>query len=281
MSGFSPSWLALREPADHAARDSGLVADLSRALAGRDDVAILDLGCGTGSNLRGLAPHLGPDQTWRLVDHDPVLLAAARARLTDWADAAETAEDGVILTKMHSRIAVTFTALDLSAGLGADIVGAADLVTAAALFDLVSRDWLDELADSVASAGSVFYTSLSYDGTETWSPPHPADGAIHEAFLAHQAGDKGFGPAAGPKATADLAEAFARRRYTVSTALSPWHLGPRQSALIGELAKGKAVAAAEEGSVEHERVRDWATNRRLTKTRVVIGHVDLLAVPAR
>ncbi len=64
-----PDWLAVREPADHAARDAGLVAPLARALP--PHVRAVDLGCGTGSNLRALGPHLGPAQDWVLVDHDP------------------------------------------------------------------------------------------------------------------------------------------------------------------------------------------------------------------
>ena len=55
MSGFSADWLTLREPADHRARNPALVEALARHLGGRA-VRVTDLGCGTGSNLRALAP---------------------------------------------------------------------------------------------------------------------------------------------------------------------------------------------------------------------------------
>ncbi|MGD8498218.1 MAG: class I SAM-dependent methyltransferase, partial [Chromatiales bacterium] len=58
MSGFSPDWLALREPLDARARSAALV-DRLRAQAPRGPRRILDLGSGTGSNLRYLAPRLG------------------------------------------------------------------------------------------------------------------------------------------------------------------------------------------------------------------------------
>ena len=45
--GFSADWLALREPADHAARDGDLLAAAAQ-VAG---AVIVDLGCGTGSTL--------------------------------------------------------------------------------------------------------------------------------------------------------------------------------------------------------------------------------------
>src|SRR5690606_36909985 len=88
MSGFSPEWLALREPADMRARDPGLLAALAAHLAGRDAIEVVDLGCGAGSNIRTTAPALGPVQSWTLVDYDPVLLEAARAALMAWADEA-------------------------------------------------------------------------------------------------------------------------------------------------------------------------------------------------
>ncbi|KMO37910.1 methyltransferase domain-containing protein [Methylobacterium aquaticum] len=278
MSGFSPDWLALREPADHAARDAGLVAALARVLPPR--LRAVDLGCGTGSNLRALAPHLGSAQDWVLVDHDPALLAAARLRLTDWAERAEPAGEGLILHRGPARIAVRFRALDLAADPAAALEEKPDLVTAAALFDLASDAWIATVARAVAQARAVFYTALTYDGEEDWTPPHPDDAAIHAAFLAHQAGDKGFGPAAGPGATDALANAFRAWGYAVESAASPWHLGPDAEALLHQLAEGTAQAARETGQVAASDAAAWSALRQRPGTRAVIGHRDLLAVPA-
>ncbi|MGX7707392.1 methyltransferase [Methylobacterium sp. Gmos1] len=278
MSGFSPDWLALREPADHAARDAGLVAALARALP--EPVRVVDLGCGTGSNLRALAPHLGPRQEWMLVDHDPALLDAARQRLAAWAERAEEAGDALVLHRGPARIAVRLRALDLAADPAAVLAGRPDLVTAAALFDLTSEAWIAALARAIAGAGAVFYTALTYDGQESWTPPHPADSAIHAAFLAHQAGDKGFGPAAGPGATAALERAFRGHGYRIETAASPWRLGPEAAALLHPLAEGAARAAEETGRVAAAQAAAWAAARRAPGTGAVIGHRDLLAVPA-
>src|SRR5436190_1876555 len=125
MAGFSPDWLALREPADHRARNAGLAAQVTAFLAGRDPVRIVDLGCGTGSNLRALAPHLGPRQHWTLVDVDAALLEAARGALDAW----RTTAPGIDLT-------IEFARADLNAELDRVLAPGADLVTAAALFDL-------------------------------------------------------------------------------------------------------------------------------------------------
>ena len=87
MSGFTAEWLALREAADARARAPALASMLRERLASRRAVAIVDLGSGTGANLRATAPLLGKRQSWRLVDHDQALLDEAAARLVDWADA--------------------------------------------------------------------------------------------------------------------------------------------------------------------------------------------------
>ena len=82
--GFDIEWLTLREPADHEARARGAI---ERALAPRARWRGLDLGGGTGSNLRYLLPRLGAHQDWLLVDHDRRLLAVAAARFSSWAAA--------------------------------------------------------------------------------------------------------------------------------------------------------------------------------------------------
>ena len=83
MTGFSPEWLALREPADHRARHQALQQQVCTRLevlarAEHRAVRIIDLGCGSGSNLRALAGSLPDQQHWTLVDYDPLLLEAAR-----------------------------------------------------------------------------------------------------------------------------------------------------------------------------------------------------------
>jgi trans-aconitate methyltransferase len=54
----SAGWLALREPADAAARATDLVEHLGRQLPATGHRVIHDLGCGTGAMGRWLAPLL-------------------------------------------------------------------------------------------------------------------------------------------------------------------------------------------------------------------------------
>ena len=174
---------------------------------------------------------------------------------------------------------MAFVQADLSTELDPVLGDGADLVTAAALFDLVSAEFIDRFAAAVTERRAAFYTVLSYDGTERWEPPHPADAAIHGAFLRHQTRDKGFGPAAGPAATQALVSAFLGRGYRIATGDSPWVLGPEDAALMAANASGIAQAARETGEVDDGDVDAWLAARR-TATACIIGHQDLLAVPA-
>jgi len=73
---FSADWLSLREGADRAARDQGLVAALAAWAKARGALDVVDIGAGTGATLRTLHPIL-PGARWRLVDHDAGLLRLA------------------------------------------------------------------------------------------------------------------------------------------------------------------------------------------------------------
>mgnify|MGYP000259130872 CR=1 FL=1 len=245
---FSADWLALREPADRAARDPALLARAAAA-AGAAPL-VVDLGCGTGATARAMAGHL-PGARWRLVDADADLLARA---------AAATGGDA------HR--------LDL-ADLGALPLAGADLVTASALLDLMPAPWVEALADRLAALRLPFYAALSYDGVMEWSPPHPADAAVTRAFNRHQRTDKGLGPALGPDAAATMAAALCRRGMHVTLAPSPWRLGPAEAALQADLLDGIAAAAREAGCAE---AAEWRAARGADAC--VIGHADLLALPA-
>jgi SAM-dependent methyltransferase len=276
MSGFSPEWLALREPADVRARDPGLLAALATHLDGRGEIDVVDLGCGTGSNIRSTAPALGPMQAWTLVDYDPVLLEAARAALFTWADEASENGEAIKLKKDGRAISVRFRQADLMQNLEGVVGGRPDLVTASALFDLCSVDFIRRTARAVASEGAAFYTVLTYDGMQTWSPAHPADADMTAAFNAHQGTDKGFGSAAGPAAPEALALAFRGQGYAVQEAPSPWRIDSSEQGLIDMLADGFAAAVAEIGRVPPDIIAHWLSARR---TVSVVGHTDTLALP--
>jgi SAM-dependent methyltransferase len=278
MTGFSTDWLDLREEADQRARDADLEARLAAHFAGREELRIVDLGCGTGANARALTSHLPRVQHWLFVDNDVALLAAARGRMAEWGAAAGDPQGDLHMTAHNKQLHIAFEQADLSGDLSAVIRPGNDLVTAAAFFDLVSAEWIARFVETVAAAGAAFYTVLIYDGEEVWIPPDAADDAVLNAFHHHQRGDKGFGPAAGPDAADLLIRRFAEAGYHVHAAPSPWRLEAPDRALIAALAEGTAKAARETGLIDAATAEAWRA-ARTSVDAAIIGHVDLLALP--
>jgi len=178
---FDPTWLDLREPADHAAR----AQDLLEAFCVRmpKDARILDLGSGTGSTMRAISPLL-PDASWTLTDYDPTLLAFAKQHAPE----AEV---------MH---------VDLAKDLAGVLVREADAITASALIDLVSAEWLDLLTDKGfgpamgAAAVPHLLTALKSAGYEvriSVSPWKLKSGTLMQTLaqgIAHAAREAGVSP---------------------------------------------------------------------------------------
>lgn len=278
MAGFSPEWLALREPADHAARNPQVLAAVGAHFSGKASLSVLDLGCGAGSNLRASYSALPDHQHWTLVDHDTDLLDHARNRLTGWADDAREQGEELVLVKGDKLITVDTRRVDLDKDLEWVLGWQPDLVTAAALFDLTSRRWIERFVAGLASQRLPLYAVLTYDGREDWQPEHPADPDIHAAFTDHQRTDKGFGPAAGPEACEIMAEAFRKAGFAVSTGDSSWLIDGSRAALRAALAEGIADAVRETGRFEATIIDDWLAARRDAGS-ARIGHLDLWARP--
>lgn len=287
MSAFSAEWLALREPADHAARDAALTRALADWAGRKETVRILDLGAGTGSNLRYLAPRLRTEQHWRLIDHDAALLTRLKGATTEWAagrgDGVVEEVEGLRIQTGGHRLRVQWSRADLhglSDGLFADGV---DLMTASALLDLASEDWIARLAELCAERRCAALFALSYDGRARWQPALPEDALVRDRLNRHQRRDKGLGSALGPAAAERAAAIFEARGLRVQTARSDWRLGPESSALQEALVRGWAEAAAGIDPSGRDRLQAWVESRleHLMRgdSRVRVGHLDLLALP--
>jgi SAM-dependent methyltransferase len=267
----APDWLALREPADAEARAVDLVEDLraGHPAAGR----ILDLGAGTGSMARWLAPRLPGPQHWVLADRDPDLLAHAVDRLP------ARARDGSAVTAETRAVDVTTLRAD-------DLAGPdfhTDLVTASALLDVLTAEEVEAVAAACVGAGCAALLTLSVVGQVRLEPPEARDVPLAAAFDAHQQrvvdGRRLLGPTA-----PDVAErAFARRGAHVVTRPSPWELGLDDVDLAVAWLQGW-VAAAVAQDPDLARHADAYLDRRLEaaeqgRLRVHVGHLDLLALP--
>jgi len=260
-------WLALREPADAAARARDPVARLRDRIPAQRPLRVHDLGSGTGAMARWLAPLLPGPQHWVLHDRDADLLARMRTHPVP------VASDGSRVT-LDTRLD-DVTRLDL-----AD----ADLVTASALLDMMSGPELERFVAVCATADCPVLVTLSVVGRVELAPADPLDRDVAAAFDDHQRRTLGGRTLLGPDAAATAARLLRDRGLHVTERPSPWRLGPAESALAAEWFRGWVGAAVEQRPDLAGPVAAYARRRLAAATHgalaVTVHHVDLLAVPA-
>ncbi|MEU6373157.1 trans-aconitate methyltransferase [Streptomyces sp. NPDC046909] len=264
---YAPEWLELREPADAGARALDLLDPLRIRLAnlpGKSGVVVHDLGCGTGSMGRWLAPRLDGAQHWVLHDRDPYLLHFAAVA------SPRVAADG-------SRVTVETRRGDV-ARLTPDALSGASLVTASALLDVLTREEIETLAAACTGAGCPALLTLSVAGRVDLTPSDPMDGEIADAFNAHQRRSGLLGP----DSITAACEAFSERGATVRLNPSPWRLGPAESALTAQWLRGWVGAAVEQRPELAQRAERYLRERleacAAGELSVVVHHTDLLAL---
>ncbi|ALO45800.1 class I SAM-dependent methyltransferase [Pseudohongiella spirulinae] len=263
MSGFSIEWLNLREDADRRARSQVLLDKARHWLcSGKEKEPpqlIADMGAGTGSTLRAFSEkETGfPALRWRLLDNDQALLNEAQRRHG-------TSHD------------LELCRVDLSETISLPLSDAR-LITASALFDLVSAGFIDAVIDS----GIGVYAALNYNGISRWTPAHPLDDTVLQAFNSDQRRDKGFGPALGPESSSYMIKAFSRAGYTVETADSPWILNGVDQMMVSMLIDGIADAVRDHALIKPKALQEWIDFRQSTVSTgtCIIGHTDVLALP--
>jgi hypothetical protein len=276
MSTATPDWLALRAPADDAARSTELARELGRLLAARRPSAaaplvLHDLGAGTGSMTRWLAPQLPGTQRWVLRDGD--------------ADIVEHVDLDAVVDADGCRIDADVVVEDL-AELPKDAFDGAAAVTASALLDVITHAEAAHIVAACVAADTPALFSLTVTGVVTLRPSARLDAVeqvLSAAFDDHQRRDADGRRMLGPDAVAATAELFAAAGWNVRTVPTPWRLKGRDSALTSEWLDGWIDAAVE---WRPDLVDDAEAYRRLRlaqaaagRLRVMVSHEDLLAWP--
>lgn len=265
----SPLWLALREPADAAARSTELVDTVVRTAPVAGRTIVHDLACGTGSMARWLAPRLAGPQHWVLYDWDLDLLSAAAAAMPD------AAADGAEITfETRSR---DITRLD-----PADLTGAS-LITASAVLDMLTADEARRVVAACVGAACPALLTLTVVGHVELAPADPLDHQVAAGFNDHQRRTVGGRRLLGPDAVGFAAEEFTRLGMEVMARPSPWRLGPAEATLAAGWFAGWLGAACEQQPELSAATASYGMRRRAEATAgrlgVTVGHDDLLVRP--
>jgi hypothetical protein len=268
LIAVSSEWLALREQEDARARSRELALAAS-GLLGAGAVVVHDLGSGTGSMMRWLAPILPGPQTWVLHDWNANLVERATTRV-------------VPLDRERRPVTVRARNGEL-AHLDPDDLDGASLVTASALLDVLTSAEIRAVARACVGVGCPVLLSLSVTGEVRLEPRDPRDDGVGAAFNAHQRRRVGGRRLAGPSGAALMRRLFLDAGWTVRTAATYWRLGDHEPRLLSQWFDGWCDAALEERAglrVESAGYRALrAAQLRRGALSAVVVHTDLLAWP--
>ncbi|MEX5302993.1 class I SAM-dependent methyltransferase [Kocuria sabuli] len=268
-------WLALREPADAAARENslplidrlvqyweGLLAEDAPA---EEPLVVVDLGAGTGANRAWLSRHLPGPQRWVLLDHDRALLDRA----------VSAAQEG------GADVVPVLAGVEELSRVLAEHPGSRRLVTCSALLDLLSGEQIEELARVLAAEAVPALLALTVDGEVLLDPPHHFDAPVLGAFEDHQH----RGELAGTAAVRLAAEALREQGMVVDVTPTPWWLSDQEwvRPLLERFLADRADAAVEHRPDLTAEAHAWLRTRLVDcarrKLRATVGHADVLALP--
>lgn len=264
----SSDWLALREDEDARARS----VELARAAAERlapGPIVIHDLGSGTGSMMRWLAPLLPGPQSWVLHDWNPELT--------------ERANDAAVPLDREGRAVSVSSRNEELARLTPEDLAGASLVTASALLDVLTSEEVHAIGQACIAVGCPVLLSLSVTGRVKLSPADPRDETIEAAFNAHQRrlvdGRRLLGRHGAPIARG----LFLQAGWKVRPAETLWRLSGADPRLLGQWLDGWVDAAFEQSPGLELACAGYREMRAAQLARgelsAAVVHSDLLAWP--
>jgi hypothetical protein len=264
----SSDWLALREAEDSRARSHELARSVLPLLA-KGPITVHDLGSGTGSMMRWLAPLLPSPQTWVLHDWN--------ASLTERALAGAPPRD-----LFEAPVSIRSHVGELERLDGSDLRGAS-LVTASALLDVLTAREAQAIVDACVEVGAATLFCLSVTGEVELRPWDARDKLFEEAFNCHQRrevhGRRLLGRYGGPL----VRGLFDHAGWKVRTVRTCWRLDDHEPRLLGEWFTGWVDAAEEHRAalcdecVGYRELRGGQLDRG--DLSAVVYHLDLLAWP--
>ncbi|WP_158861823.1 SAM-dependent methyltransferase [Leifsonia sp. AG29] len=263
----SPDWLALREAEDGRARSLALVEALRPALP-PGPLDVHDLGSGTGSMMRWLAPLLPGPQRWVLHDWNAEL-----ARLATQ-DTPRDAQGRPVTVDLHVGELQDLRAADLAG---------ASLVTASALLDVITAEEAHAIVDACLTTRTPALCALTVTGDVELHPWDARDVGYARAFNAHQRREADGRRLLGPFGAPIVQGLFARAGWHVRKALTTWRLDDREPTLLADWFDGWADAAEEQEPGFREEARSYRRLREEQQLRgelsAVVYHLDVLAWP--
>ena len=248
----------------------------------------VDVGSGTGANVRYYFDRIPHAQEWTLIEQSSGLLDECRRTLVafaqehdyDWQSQGNIflltdAEKTATITLVQGSIAHIEQLIDLTQ---------TDVVTANAVFDLLSFEQFDTLVSTLAKHDVCLLATLNYYETSLL-PFSEQDHRFIGWYHMHMKRPQPMGIAMGPDCSEEMLDLLAQHHMMIEQESSQWHLKRCDITMHRYLLHFVEHAVAEL-SLSSEEQRDFATwlvdKKELCRRReleIIIDHSDIFAYP--
>ena len=230
-NSFETNWLDRRYQYDNAARDKKVEEACLNYLENKSSVTILDIGSGTGSNCLYFMEKMPTVQNWIFVEHDEHLSKYALERIKKQASELGYSIKGdaqkLCLEKENRQVEISYITdsfFDLDKKVDLSKV---DLVTAGAVFDLLSFKQFVDIASIVLENEIALLATMNY-AEMSFSPEEASDILFIEKYEKHMSRTQEFGKAMGKDCSRSMVKFFRKHQREVVYGASVWNLNGKE-----------------------------------------------------
>lgn len=226
---FQVEWLEGRFSFDAKARNKTVEQACLEHFSKRASLNIVDIGAGTGSNFRYFWNRFSQNQNWTFVELNPELAKVAKEKCIQFAQEQQflvsNQRDRLIFQKGKQYRSVQIlhqSFLELHQFLDLNTI---DLITAGAVFDLLSTNMLDQFLSKIITSQTALLATINYTGMR-FKHSTKRDQQYVQLYEAHMCRQQAFGRAIGPKFP-DYLKAFSNAKsIPLLMGSSHWIIGP-------------------------------------------------------
>ena len=198
MHKFNNNWLRLRETVDKKSRNLKVIKLINNKYNHKDNIKIIDLGTGAGSNYNYLKPKFKFNQDWLFTDISSNSMNYFKENL-----------------KLSQKITSTkFKIFDVISDLDKIKFNNFNIVTGSAFLDILPKNWFYKFHKYNLKTDIILF-AINYNGSFKFFPKHKYDKNIVNFFNMDQKTDKGIGlKAVGPDCSQLIKKTFKNTHYT-------------------------------------------------------------------
>lgn len=285
---FDIDWLKERYPYDVEARNKELETKVLTELGKKEQVTIVDVGAGTGSNCLYFVEQLKQNQKWYLIEQNELLSTATVRRLREYATyhkyEFEKRKKGIKITSLTKTIEIilindsflnTEKLVDLKK---------VDIVIANTVFEQYSKQQFDEFAQVLIKYKKPFYATLNYQQM-AFEPEDPFDDVFISLYNEYKERPQVMGKTMGKNASRLMLDIFESAQWKTEEVESPWRVEQNDIKMHYYLLNFMENALAEMQLAENKQhnFAKWVQRKKdliiTQRQQLEIYHTDIFVKP--